>query len=276
MFRLTLPVLLLAGTLSGCAMASAYAARPVQSAGASNGASRRGGTPYPGMGRAAGEVTAISGNTLTVRDGEGASVQVLTTNNTQFMKESGPVRLTDMRLGDGLMAIGNMDPATHTLHAAMVMAEDAAQVKTLRDNLGKTYITGRVTAVNLDDARMTIERPDRVTQTIVLDEGTSFRRAVRRERTAENGAGGVGFGRGAGGGMGIMASNSAGLEQMFKDGESITLADIKVGDHVIGSGAVKGGSFVPLHLLDSPPGQRRRGESGGTNASGAAAGPDGR
>ncbi len=236
---------------------------------------------YAGMGRVAGEVTGIAGATLTVKGEDGSAVQVVTTDNTQFMKERGPVRLSEMHVGDGLMAIGNLDPATHTLHAAMVMAEDAAQIKAMRENLGKTYITGRVTAVDLDDAKMTVERPDHVAQTIGFDEGTSFKRAVRPQRTAGENGGGNGTGRGAGGGfgggMGMMAGSGAGLEQAFKDGESITLADIKVGDRVVGSGALKSGVFVPVHLLDSPPGPRRgRGEAGaaGAPAGGAPAGPN--
>ena len=164
------------------------------------------------------------------------------------------------------------------------MAEDAAQVKAMKDNLGKTYITGRVTAVNLDDAKMTVERPDHVSQTIGFDETTSFKRAVRPQRTAENaetgnanGGGGNRAGNGGGygggaraGGMGMIAGG-AGLEQAFEKGESITLADIKVGDRVVGSGSVKGGVFVPVHLLESPAGggRRREGEAPG------AAGPSG-
>lgn len=254
-------------------------------------AQRRGGGA--GMGRLAGEVTAINGNTITVRTEEGTA-RVVTTDNTRFMKEQGPVKLADLHIGDGLMAIGNLDAPNHTLHAAMVMAEDAAQVKAMKDNLGKTYITGRVTAVNLDDARMTVERPDHVSQTIGFDETTSFKRAVRPPRTANTGeesgafdagsGGGAGTsgtaGRGAGprgGGMGMMAGG-AGLEQAFSKGESITLADIKVGDRVVGSGSVKGGVFVPQHLLDGPAGGRRRdsGEPGGAGAATGSPGPSGR
>lgn len=215
---------------------------------------------YAGMGRVAGEVTAVSGATLTVRTEDGTSVGVVTTDNTRVMRERGPVRVSDLHVGDGLMAMGNLDPGTHTLHAAMVIAEDAAQIKAMKENLGKTYITGRVTAVNLDDARVTVERPDHVAQTIGFDETTSFKRAVRPQRTGEGGngqGGGPGWGGGGfGGGMGMMSANGA-LDQAFNNGESITLADIKVGDRVVGTGSVKGGTFIPQHLLDSPPGQRR-------------------
>jgi len=49
------------------------------------------------------------------------------------------------------------------------------------------------------------------------------------------------------------------------EAESITLADIKVGDNVMGRGSVKSGTFVPTQLTVSTPGQGRRRE--GTPAS---------
>lgn len=60
----------------------------------------------------------------------------------------------------------------------------------------------------INGVQLTILRPDGVTQTITADENTSFR----------------------------------------KEGESVTLADFKVGDHVFGRGEVKDGAFVPAVL----------------------------
>ena len=61
---------------------------------------------------------------------------------------------------------------------------------------------------SIDGTQLTIQRPDGVVQTIAVDENTSFR----------------------------------------KDGESITLADLKPGDHVFGRGELKNGVFVPAIL----------------------------
>ena len=241
---------------------------------------------FAGMQRVGGEVTAVNGGTLTLKGEDGKPVQVVTTDNTRVMKDRGPVKVSDLHVGDGLMAFGNLDAPNHTLHAAMVMAEDAAQIKAMRDNLGKTYIAGRVTAVNLDDAKMTVERGDHVAQTIGFDETTSFKRAVRGEHNgggagapaggeaggAGNGGGRGGYGGGAGGGMSIMADGGARLDRAFANGESITLADIKVGDNVVGTGSVKGGVFVPVHLLDSSPRPHRQPNGGGSGAAGAAGG----
>jgi hypothetical protein len=72
---------------------------------------------------------------------------------------------------------------------------------------------------------LTIQRPDGVTQTISVDENTSFR----------------------------------------KDGESITLADLKPGDHVFGRGEIKNGVFVPAVLNLGQPrfGMQRQGGAPG-------------
>ena len=69
----------------------------------------------------------------------------------------------------------------------------------------------------VDGTKLTIARPDNETQVIQLDENTSLR----------------------------------------KDGASITLGDVKVGDRVFGRGAIKDGVFVPTQLnLGIPPGMR--------------------
>jgi hypothetical protein len=78
---------------------------------------------------------------------------------------------------------------------------------------------------SIDGTQLAIQRPDGVAQTISVDENTSFR----------------------------------------KDGESITLADLKPGDHVFGRGEVKNGVFVPAILnVGQPrfgmPGQNRASE----------------
>jgi len=104
---------------------------------------------------------------------------------------------------------------------------------------------GRVTAIDLDDAKMTVERPDHVAQTIGFDETTSFRKGGRGVRMG--GAPG-----GAGGGAG--ATGDAG-------GESITLADIEVGESVRGTGSVKGGVFVPTELVVMERGPRGAGDA---------------
>ncbi len=186
-----------------------------------------------GMQRVTGEVTGVAGNTLTVKTEDGAKMRVVTTENTRVMKGRGvTVKVADLKVGDGVMAAGMLDAPNKTLHAAIVFATDAAQMRAMKANLGKTYIMGRVTAIDMENATMTVERPDHVSQTIGFDETTSFRRGGRGMRV--------------GGGGAIPGSPAAAPEE---DGESITLADIKVGDRVRGRGAVKNGTFVPALLV---------------------------
>jgi hypothetical protein len=212
--------------------------------------------------RVQGEVTAISGLTLTLKAEDGTVSQVVTTDNTHIMKSAGagapagassgeaggqargrnmqPAKLADIKVGDGAMAMGQLDPATKTLHAAFVMVTDAAEIKAMRESLGKTAIAGRVTAIDLDNATMTVTRPDGVSQTIGFDESTSFHR------------GGHGFHQG---GPAEPPAN-----------DSITLADIKVGDTVAGKGALKNGTFVPGELIVSAPHEHHGDDHGPASA----------
>jgi hypothetical protein len=206
----------------------------------------------------------VAGWTLTVKTEDNGKMQIVTTDNTRVMKGRGvTVKIADLKVGDGVTAAGNLDAPNKTLHAAIVFAVDAAQVKEMKENLGKTYIVGKVTAIDMDNAKMTVERPDHMSQTIGFDESTSFQRGGR---------GGAGR-PGAGGAMagGAMAQGVAPVE----GGESITLVDIKVGDTVRGMGVVKAGTFVPKQLVVGTPGQggRRRGGEGAAPGATPPAGP---
>lgn len=208
---------------------------------------------FAGMQRVMGTVTAISGPQVTIKTLDGAVYQVATTDNTRVMHGRGEaIKLTDLKTGDGVMAMGNLDAPNKTMHAAMLVSIDADQMKRMEEankeqiaNLGKTLIAGRVTAIDLDNATMTVERPDGVSQTIGFDENTSFRRG----RIAAGAGGGRGFGTGA---------DSAATVTATPTGESITLADIKVGDRVTGPGEVKNGRFVSKELTVMTPGAGRR------------------
>lgn len=210
---------------------------------------------FAGMQRVNGVITAIAGPQVTIKGLDGAVYQVVTTDNTRVMHGRGEaIKLTDLKPGDGLMAMGNLDAPNKTMHAAMVISIDADQMKRLEEarkqelaNLGKTLIAGTVRSIDMDNVTMTVERPDGVSQTIGFDEETSFRRG--RMNMMGNG---MGFGAGTGTGSGTNANNAT------PSGESITLADIKVGDRVAGPGEVKSGRFVAKELTVMTPGNGRR------------------
>jgi hypothetical protein len=188
------------------------------------------------MQRVSGEVTAVSGATLTLKTEEGGTVQVVTTDNTRVMKgragvgggapTGGTVKVSDLKVGDGVVASGTLDEPNKTIHAAILIATDAAEVKRLKENLT-----------------------------------TSFKRGGRG-----GGMGAMGMGGGAG------AAPAAGAAE---GGESITLADIKVGDNVTGTGSVKGGTFVPAQLMVTTPRVPGAGGPGGRRRGPGGAGPEG-
>jgi hypothetical protein len=186
-----------------------------------------------------GTVTATTPDHITIKTDSDDVYQIALTPNTRLMKDRQPIRAGDVKVGDGVGAMGELDAPKKTLHALFVAVVDAEQVKKMREDLGKTYITGKVTAI--DEVKLTILRPDHVSQVIEVDETTSFRRGRGRRRgamtteTAPN--------QGAGSGAAADAN-----------GEIVTLADVKVGDMIAGRGSVKNGTFVPTTLAILPPG----------------------
>ena len=213
-----------------------------------------------------GTVTAVTPEMITLKGQTGEIYKVTVTPNTRVMKERQVVKAGEIKAGDGVGAMGVLDAPTKTLHAVFVTVIDAEQIKKAQADLGKTYIAGEVTAI--DELKLTIKRADGVVQTIAVDEGTSFKRGGRGLGMM----GGSGNAEGAGGsGQG----QRSGRQGAGSEGESITLADLKVGDSVIGRGALKGGIFVPaeLRVMDASARGRRRG--GGMGAAPAAPAPEG-
>jgi hypothetical protein len=235
---------------------------------------RQGGASFAGGQMVRGTVTATAADHLTVKTDAGEIYQISLSANTRLNKERQPVKVTDIKVGDGAGAMGVLDPATKTVHAVFVAIIDAEQVKKAREGMGKVYITGKVTAIDMDGLKVTVMRPDGVSQVIGVDEQTSFKRGGRGMAALASGAGVVDAGamgargNGAGGGNGGGAGNGG--------GESITFADVKVGDSIAGRGALKNGTFVPTELGVMDPAamgqRRRRGAEGGagTSPSGAA------
>ena len=178
-----------------------------------------------GMGRGQGvrgTVTSVAGPEVTIKTDEGDVYKVTTGANTRIMKDRQPAKTTDIHPGDMLMVGGEVDAQAKTVGAAFVAIVDAERVKKMREDLGKTWVAGKVTSI--DETKITIQRVDGATQTISVDENTSFRK--RRE--------------------------------------SITLADIKAGDSISARGQLKDGVFVAAELGVGGPGMGMgRGMRGG-------------
>jgi hypothetical protein len=216
-----------------------------------------------------GTVTAVAADKITVKTDAGDVYQVALSANTRLMKARQPVKVTDIKAGDGVGAMGVLDALTKTVHAVMVAVVDAEEVKKAKEGLGKVYIMGKVTAI--DDVKLTVLRTDGVSQVIEVDEGTSFKRGGRAMGMMMNGgAGATVIGRTGGD---AAAGGGAPRAGAGGGGESITLADVKVGDTVAGQGAVKHGVFVPTELgvMDATARRRRPNADGSGPAAGAPA-----
>jgi hypothetical protein len=153
----------------------------------------------------AGNITAISGNTITLQTLQGTAT-VKVSADTQFRKDREPAKLTDLKVGDMVFALGDKT-GENAWNARMVAMRTGGPGMMNVDDLGKKFIIGEVTKI--DGTKITVKRPDSAEQTIEVDDDTSFRNAKR---------------------------------------ESVTLADVKVGDRVGGRGELKNGVFVPSVL----------------------------
>jgi Domain of unknown function (DUF5666) len=154
-----------------------------------------------------GTVTAAAANSFTIRTDEGETYQVLYSPNTHLMKDRQPIAAGDVHVGDMLMAGGLVDPKAKTVGAVFVVDIDAKEVRDARAAFGKTWVMGKVTAIH--ELKITIERAgDKQTQTVAVDENTSFRK--RRE--------------------------------------DVTLADVKVGDTISAQGALHADTFLATAL----------------------------
>ena len=168
---------------------------------------RRGGDGrFQGVG---GTITAIEKSKLSLKTMDGKAVTVNLTADTRYRKDRQPATLADFKVGDTVMVGG--DPAgENTWNARFVSSRTGGEAE-MREALGKRFIAGEIKSI--EGTSLTILRVDGVTQTIQVDENTSFR----------------------------------------KQNESITLADFKPGDHVFGRGELKNGTFVAAVLNAGEP-----------------------
>src|SRR5689334_11963753 len=67
-----------------------------------------------------GTVTAIAPDHITIRTDSDEVYQVAITPNTRLMKDRQPVQVADVKVGDGLGAMGEIDAPKKTLHALFV------------------------------------------------------------------------------------------------------------------------------------------------------------
>jgi hypothetical protein len=209
-----------------CASLAASSAAPTlfaqdqqpQQRGGRGGGMGGGGMMMMGGNNAHGKVTAVSGTEITIKDEQGQVYKVETGPNTHIRKDREEAKIADIHVGDTIVAGGNLDDQAKTVGAMFVMVltpDQAAQMEKMRAEYGKTWTAGKITAIK--DLTVTIERPDKVTQTIAVDENTTFHKGARGNAT------------------------------------DITFPDIKVGDMVNARGAVQGVNFLATNLTVMEP-----------------------
>ncbi len=203
--------------LLGCSFAWAQSEMP-QPPGQQQGPPQRGEHPSGRRGNfqgTGGTITAIDGDTLTLKTMSGRTATVKLTDSTMYRRDGQPAKLADFKVGEMVMVRGE-STGENTWTAQGVMA-NPQRMMMMREQMGKKIIAGDVQKI--EDTQLTIKRVDGETQVIEVDENTSFRNAKR---------------------------------------ESITLADVKVGDRVFGRGDLKDGVFVPAVLNVGAPGEMMR------------------
>ena len=190
----------------------------------------------------AGKVTAVTADSVTIAPMNGGDpVTVKTGENTRIMKQREPIKLSDIKVNDAVVARGHL--AGTSMDAFMVVVVNPEMLQRLQqgggfgmgagagagagrgqfkpEDWGKTFVAGQVKAI--DETTLTISGPENQTINVEVDENTSFKRGQ----------------------------------------ESITLADIKPNDFVMGQGEVKNGVFVVRELMVRVGRMFRGGQPGG-------------
>jgi hypothetical protein len=148
------------------------------------------------MGRGVmGTVTEVAPDHFTVKTEAGDIYTIHYSVNTRIMKgndrfrrpQSGsdapfspptPIKPADIKIADAIAAYGEMDKAAKSIGAIAIVQVDPDTAKRMREmqgNYGKTWLMGRVTAIN--EAQVTIQGgPDNATHIFTADENTTFRK----------------------------------------------------------------------------------------------------
>jgi hypothetical protein len=191
-----LPLLLLGALSLGVAAqdsnSAQYPGQPAPQRG------QRGGRGFGGMmGRGVmGTVTETAPDHFTVKTETGDVYTIHFSVNTRIMKGGGgqrrgqgggdefpvnpptPIKASDIKVGDAIGASGEIDANAKSVGAIIIFQIDperARQMREMQANYGKTWVMGRVTAIN--DVKVTLQGgPDNAAHTFVADENTTFRK----------------------------------------------------------------------------------------------------
>jgi hypothetical protein len=88
------------------------------------------------------------------------------------------IKATDIKVGDAIRAMGEIDTAAKSVAATRIIELDPETAKRMQEmaaNFGKTWLEGKVTAINGTTITLT-GALDNAPHTVLADENTSFRR----------------------------------------------------------------------------------------------------
>lgn len=128
-----------------------------------------------------GKITAINVDTIQIAGLDDASIIVKITDKTEYRKDRQPAKLGDFKVGD-LVFVRGEEGADHSVTAQMIGARTGVGPEGGRwpgggggfGEMGKDFIVGEVKSI--DAPKLTVLRPDNVTQTLELNEETSLRK----------------------------------------------------------------------------------------------------
>ena len=163
-----------------------------------------------------GKITAVRKDSIQISRPDGTTVTVKITDQTQFRKDRQDAKLSDLKADDWVFVRGE-ENADHSLTASLVGTRTGAGpgggAGSPGGSGGPMGTMGKDFVAGevkeVNAPKITVLRADNVTQTIELNEETSLR----------------------------------------KGQESITLADLQVGDHIFARGAVQDDVFVPKMVM---------------------------
>jgi hypothetical protein len=92
--------------------------------------------------------------------------------NTRLMKDHGPIRASEIQVGDMIFAAGNVDVKKKSIGAAILIDIPGEEVRKAREGLGKTWAAGKI--LSITGTKIHVHRLDGVDQSIAVDENTSF------------------------------------------------------------------------------------------------------
>ena len=169
----------------------------------------------------AGTITEITKDGLTVKTVHGDVAKVKVSADTRFRRDRADAKLSDFKVGELVMVGGEQDKSGAWNARFVAMRSDFGGGEMRGGRMGgerpNPEDLGKTfifgQLTKIEETKLTVHRPDGVDQVIEVDENTSFHNA---------------------------------------HGESITLADFKVGDRVGGRGAIKNGVFVPTDFRQAP------------------------